>query len=266
LSDQTSQKLTAMIENSSELSMRPRMQWPVELLQAGELLAKAFHFAEAQYHSPWDFAVELCELQQIGLSRCDLRNLVAQGFLDHAEELPTTPSGERRFRPTGRLTFADRTCFVLTKLGRLAIADTDPTRFSNEEKARQPTQHHPASISNSDNNGPSNLRVKAIKPIWDPGLLRLSFGDLLVKQFRTHALNQHLILSAFQEEDWRDRIDDPLPPVDQIEPKRRLHDTIAGLNRHQINHVLHFFGVGSGRGVGWVPKQNASPSTLHLRR
>jgi len=254
-----------MIDNSSERSMLPRLQWPVEFLQAGKLLAKAFNFAEAQYHSPWDFAVELCELQQIGLSRCDLRNLVAQGFLDHAEELPTTPSGERRFRPTGRLTFADRTCFVLTKLGRLAIADTDPTRFSNEEEARQPTPRHPSGISNEHNNGQTNLPLKAIKPVWDPGLLRLSFGDLLVKQFRTHALNQHLVLSAFQEEDWRDRIDDPLPPVDEIEPKRRLHDTIAGLNRHQVNHVLRFFGVGSGRGVGWVATQNASTSRYQRR-
>src|SRR5947207_475841 len=35
--------------------------------------------------------------------------------------------------------------------------------------------------------------------------------ELLVKHFRRPAPNQYLILDVFQEENWPERIDDPLP-------------------------------------------------------
>ena len=36
------------------------------------------------------------------------------------------------------------------------------------------------------------------------------------------------------------RIDDPLPPSQNVDPKRRLHDTIKRLNRHQRSSSQHF--------------------------
>lgn len=245
--------------NSSQNSTCGRIHWPVEFKEAGELLAKALRFAELQHFSPWDFAVELRELREIGLSRCELRYLVAQGFLEHAEELATTPSGDRRFRSTGRLTFADRTCFVLTDLGRVAIAEILPMRQRKDQIGQEQVTNQNTCLTDGGSQEWLASPKNAIKPLWDAGQRRLIFGDLLVKQYRTHALNQHLVLAAFQEENWRERIDDPLPPVEQIEPKRRLHDTIAGLNRNQINQVVHFFGAGSGRSVGWFAKQRPEP-------
>ena len=56
---------------------------------------------------------------------------------------------------------------------------------------------------------------------------------------------------AFEEEDWPVRIDDPLPPRSGLDPKRRLHDSIKSLNRHQKSRVLRFCGDGSGEGVRW---------------
>jgi hypothetical protein len=58
-------------------------------------------------------------------------------------------------------------------------------------------------------------------------------------------------LSAFQEDGWPHRIDDPLPPLDDIEPKCRLHDSIKRLNRHHKDRVIRFRGDGTGEGVCW---------------
>jgi hypothetical protein len=41
--------------------------------------------------------------------------------------------------------------------------------------------------------------------------------------------------------------------VDLIEPKRRLHDTIARLNRNQRHPLLRFLGDGTALGLSWEP-------------
>ena len=60
-----------------------------------------------------------------------------------------------------------------------------------------------------------------------------------------------MILAAFEEEGWPPRIDDPLPPKPDQDPKRRLHDTINSLNRNQQHLLIQFFGDGSGQGIRW---------------
>lgn len=73
----------------------------------------------------------------------------------------------------------------------------------------------------------------------------------MVKQFRLPAPNQETILTAFQEESWPVRIDDPLPPKAEIDPKERLHNTIKALNRNQKQRRLKIKGDGTGEGVMW---------------
>jgi hypothetical protein len=80
-------------------------------------------------------------------------------------------------------------------------------------------------------------------------------GGRIVKQFSQPAESQEIILAAFQEQDWAERVDDPLPPRSGINAKRRLHDTICNLNRHQKEASIHFFGDGTGRGVCWQLKK-----------
>ncbi len=58
-------------------------------------------------------------------------------------------------------------------------------------------------------------------------------------------------MSAFQEDGWPARIDDPLPPTPETDPKRRLSDAIKCLNRKQLNPLLRFSGDGTGEGVLW---------------
>ena len=57
---------------------------------------------------------------------------------------------------------------------------------------------------------------------------------------------------AFEEEEWPPRVDDPLPPQRDLEPKRRLHDTLRSLNRHQQNTLIRFKGDGTGEGIRWT--------------
>lgn len=71
-------------------------------------------------------------------------------------------------------------------------------------------------------------------------------------------MNQRCILAAFQEEDWPERIDDPLPGHRGIDPKRRLIDTIVCLNKGLTHQLIRFHGDGTGTGVIWL----ASPE-LH---
>jgi hypothetical protein len=88
-------------------------------------------------------------------------------------------------------------------------------------------------------------------PEWCADLRELHFNGLLVKRFKFVARNQELILAAFEEEHWPPHIDDPLPPHDEINPKFRLRDTIAKLNRHQQSGIIRFSGDGTGRGIHW---------------
>ena len=71
---------------------------------------------------------------------------------------------------------------------------------------------------------------------------RLLFGVFLPRQHL--ALLDRLTLAAA-------KIDDPLPRNPQIDPQRRLHDTINSLNRNQRHQLLHFGADGLGRGVRW---------------
>jgi hypothetical protein len=91
----------------------------------------------------------------------------------------------------------------------------------------------------------------ALIPNWNDDYRELRLRGLLVKRFRQTAKNQVLICRAFQEQNWPHRIDDPLPPTEGIDSRRRLNDTIKSLNRHQINRLIHFMGDGTGTGICW---------------
>jgi hypothetical protein len=87
------------------------------------------------------------------------------------------------------------------------------------------------------------------KPRWDRTARKLWLGSCLVKEFPRPSVCQVLILEAFEEQGWPEAVDDPLPHDPDIDPKRRLHDTIKRLNRHQRWPALSFHGNGNGEGV-----------------
>jgi hypothetical protein len=102
----------------------------------------------------------------------------------------------------------------------------------------------------SEEESPTGLRLV---PRWDGDLGQLWCGDHLIKEYREEAENQKAVLAAFQGEGWRHRIDDPLPSMrNEKRAKRRLRDTITGLNQDHITPgVMRFRGDGTGKGVNW---------------
>ena len=89
-------------------------------------------------------------------------------------------------------------------------------------------------------------------PIWDPDLRELRVGELVIKRFRQPARNQTTVLASFQELLWPRRIDDPLTGNSEVEPKRRLRDTVFALNRNHVTaYVLLFEADGTGTGIIW---------------
>ncbi|MCH8047158.1 MAG: hypothetical protein IID44_25940 [Planctomycetes bacterium] len=100
--------------------------------------------------------------------------------------------------------------------------------------------------------GEENGRAGLIPgPHWDAETRELRIGGRLVKRFKWPATNQETLLAAFEEEGWRLRIDDPLPPVPGLLSTTRLSDAIKRLNGHQKNALIRFCGDGTGEGVTW---------------
>jgi hypothetical protein len=194
-----------------------------------QLLYDALEYAHQLGRSCWEFAEEIESLRQHGLANGDLRWLVCKGFVEHGREITETNEVGRKFRLDRGLCFSDETCFVLTDHGASQVS-----RWL----------HAPVNSSNDDPNG-------SLTPVWDSELQELRVGRVIVKRFKVPARNQETILAAFQEENWPVFIDDPLPPHSEIDPKRRLHDTINSLNRNQKNDLIRFRGNGSGEGIRW---------------
>ncbi len=216
-------------------AIRPDRERAGRLMSALGWLKQGYDYARELGQDDWSFAVEIHLLRSERLTDNDLRWLVCRGFVEHAGEVTALGDDARSFRETGRLRFCRKTCFVLTEPGaefyRAAYAEADP--YATTVPAAAP--------------------AAGASPCWDADRQELRFAGRVVKQFKVPAPNQEIILATFQEEAWPHRVDDPLPPLADTDPKRRLHDTINSLNRSQKHPLLRFLGDGSGQGVRWEP-------------
>ena len=209
-------------------------------------LYEAHEYARETGRDAWDFAVEIHVLAALGASANVFRWLVCKGYADHAREITLDGDPGRSFRPEGGLSFGKRTCFVLTEEG-VAYA-----RSALKQAAAPDAAASPARSRNGTGDPVLDGRAGALIPHWDAGLRELRLGDHVVKRFRRLSPNQERILAVFEEEGWPPRIDDPLPRHPDGESKRRLHDTIKGLNHKQQQPLIHFLGDGTGEGVSWA--------------
>ena len=210
-----------------------------EIAAAFSTLCAAYEYALDTNSRPWDFAVSIRTLFKVGANESDLRWLVRKGIVVHAKEVTIEGDDGRDFRPTGDLTFALRTCFILTEEGY--------------ETVKSPSRACLSLATDEVGSGRVNQPEKCVQvmPHWDLASRRLQVNGHVVKRFKWPASNQEAVLCAFQEEGWPARIDDPLPPHADQDSKRRLADTIKCLNRKQENFLLHFHGDGTGEGVTW---------------
>jgi hypothetical protein len=86
---------------------------------------------------------------------------------------------------------------------------------------------------------------------YDAELFELWINGKLVKRLDGRAINQGLILAAFQEMKWCARIDDPLIPKNGADGKARLRLAIHRLNHRQNPTLIRFSTDGTGHGVRW---------------
>ena len=212
-----------------------------KLRRALSVLAEAAQYASETGCDIWDFAVEVRHLFQIGLATNDLRYLLRMNLIDHASEIMVIGTDRRSFRRAGAWHFTGRSCFVLTRDG---VSAANALSMNKSERGRLN-----ASIAQPESC--PGLPIYSPAPMWDTERNTLYFDGRIVKQFTWGATNQTIILSAFQEEGWPARIDDPLIPIASVHSKRRLSDTIKCLNRKQQNKLLQFRGDGTGQGVVW---------------
>jgi hypothetical protein len=205
------------------------------------LLLQAHDYALELGQEAWDMAVELPVLRGVRLSNSDLRWLAAKGFIEHAIEMTGPDDRARHFHRTPLVSFADATCVVLTPSGVAVareICSAEPVIAMS--RARVGIFQH-------------GMVEEAPRPRWDQQRRQLRVGSEIVKEFKLPSPNQETVLMAFEEDGWPPRIDDPLPPVAQLDPRRRLHDTIKALNRKQKRELIRFRGDGSGEGIRWEP-------------
>jgi len=192
-----------------------------------QLLADGLRYAEALNSSPWEFAVGVRELRAAGCTDNDLRFLVVQGYVECAVEVPGQK--RRRFGKQKNHLLNGNTCLVLTSLGMDLVVEVGAgSRNGAYQGKRADAALHPRFMR---------------RVLWA--------GTKVVKKFRQPAESQETILLAFEELYWDHEMDDPLSPSPDIDAKQRLRQTIANLNRHQINPLIHFFGNGTGEKVGW---------------
>jgi hypothetical protein len=197
------------------------------------MLIRARDLAHQLARDPWDFAEEISGFWAAGITNGEIRNLLLQGLVIHAEETSSPNSEIRTFRKIRNLSMSQRTCFVLTEKGEAHVRNLA----------------EPANGHQLTENGSSQRR--GLVPEWHTDVRELRVGKVLVKAFHRPAPRQETVLAAFQEQHWAKRIDDPLPRLSDRDAKLCLHDTINHLNRNLLEPLLHFFGDGTGRGVRW---------------
>src|SRR5262249_3072626 len=144
------------------------LQIPSEAL---DLLFEAHNGAVEDGRDPWEYAVEVEDLQRAGLTKTKLRRLLHRGYVKWAEERTTPTSPKRRFKKGINPKLTSRTCVVLTEEGAAALRQTHATSTNGE-----------------------SLNGTAVKPTWDRERRELRVGDVVVKRFKQPAPNQEKIL------------------------------------------------------------------------
>ncbi len=199
----------------------------------------------------WNFAVEISILREAGLGENEFRWLIFMKYVDHAPEVTRPNDDGRQFRQTGNLSFAKRTCFVLTEVGVLFAR----TLLSQVPDA---TSTSPMTANGGPKNGDKNNAADQIVPTWDAQRRELRMRGRVIKRFRWSAKNQEKVLATFEEEGWLHRIDDPIPPQPQADQRQRLRDAVRALNKNQETSLIRFRGDGSGQGVVWELVEEAA--------
>ncbi len=228
----------------SSILERAEKRLPPRIRAALTILLEAFRYAHDLDANLWDFATEIASLRRLKLSNGDLRWLVRGGLLEHGIEVTLGGDAQRSFEHPSRLMFSKKTCFVLSSAGAELAGGLSPATDDSLILAEaRPASETPA-LAIASPPGPQ-------PPQWDRDRQERRVGSTLVKRYKIPAANEETILAAFEELNWPQRIDDPLPPCNEPSPAGRLQQTIESLNRNQKRPLIRFLGDAAGRGVRW---------------
>jgi hypothetical protein len=217
------------------LNLQPSFPDPPKMvIKVLKHLLSASNAAVDCQQCPNVFAVTFEELNQLGIANHLLRWLVHHSLIGRRiTRGQTSQMPKQGVDHVGNYGPGDR--FVITVNGKRLW-----------QLIQESPGQHGSSICAVQQSDPA-----ATRPIYDGEKHSLSLNGFEIKKFRWAASNQERILSAFQEEGWPRRIDDPLAQDSKVDPKSRLHDTIKCLNRSQIHQLIKFRGDGTGQGVLW---------------
>ncbi len=221
------------------------------------LFQRTNDYAEDVRQDIWQFAITIGELRQMGLSDSDMRWLLCRGDLLHADEITSVGDSRRTFRSLGIFTLTTSTCFISAQRQGAPVESLSATNFHIANDSILGIATEPTSAENSA------TELQKLIPLWDDIRHELILGEFVVKRFKHKSRNQESILATFQEDGWPYKVYDPLSPTKDCDPKRRLNDTIKGLNHHQENALIRFRGDGTGEAVVWELSSSAnSKSTV----
>ena len=215
------------------------------------MLLRAYQYAFDTRQDPWQFAVEIEEFRRAGVSKSELRWMIGKKLAVFGRELTNDSVTTRRFERLENQALPPGTCLILSPHISKRLV---------EDNARSGRKRPVATIELRLGELPSlqltvadtHIPPRRTTPKWDRQRRELCLEGQLIKRFRTAAPNQETVLTAFEEENWAPRIDDPLHPVPDQDSSRRLLDTIKSLNRSQIDPLIRFQGDGTGRGILWL--------------
>jgi hypothetical protein len=175
---------------------------------------------ETQLHGvePWQFGLTGENLVAAGLNGTDLAWLLERGLLAKRQTRDMSRGAGRRSHARG-----EPALIVPTETGVTVL---------------------------------EQLCLRRFKPHWDAHRRVLSVEGRAIKVYRQPSEMQQSVLTAFQESEWTDQIDDPLPQfeLDALcyqDPKARLRKTVEHLNRAQHPSTLFFSAAGNGSRVCW---------------
>jgi hypothetical protein len=169
-------------------------------------------------------------LTEPGITRESLKLLLDWGYLECV--VPETVPGGRKQSPLTSPLARDGAMLTLTAAGTA--------------RAEQLWDALEGCVPLYDENG------QAVPiPQWDKQARELWYCGVLLKRLRQPAPVLECILSAFQDQHWPARIEDPLPREGLVDGESRLHNAITHLNQRVRKSLIAFLRDGSGHGIAW---------------
>jgi hypothetical protein len=209
--------------NSSQLTATRRSR----LILTLPLLMEAQKDAEEARLDQWEFSLTSKELITAGMVITDLRWLVTHELVIHKYEKTVRSDSRRKFLSAPMRSLNDQSCFVLTQGGCKFIQELTQILQTGGKKGDKEV------------------------PMWNSSTRKLTWKEEVVKVFRTPAPCQERVLAVFEEENWPERIDDPLQGIHGHDQQQRLHYVVRRLNGKQRNSRIHFSRDGTGKGICW---------------